>query len=239
MAIVLVGLDLETTGVDIEKSQPVQMASAFTVLREGSSSPLKVLFNSLCNPTVEIEPGAQEVHGISEDMVRYSPLPKTAAISMALAIGAAEVVGELYTISYNGKAFDLPILNRYDKRYYTHKHIDVFVLCLRELHHHGTKLTDLYRSYIGKEPDNAHDAAVDCILVLEVLVKYLEETGKTVQGLFEELDQPRAYAVFPFGKHKGKELDAVPSGYAVWCLKNFDNITPDLQLTLDYIAGKG
>lgn len=236
---VLVGLDIESTGVCIEKSEPVQIASAYSTLgANGEHSNPKVLFNGLCKPFGEIEPGAIDVHGVTLDHVKYSPSPRSVSKAMVLLIDEVKSVGNLYTVGYNSIAFDLPILSRYDLRYNHHKHIDVFTLCLRELHTYGTKLTELYESYVGKPADGAHDAAVDCLLVLEVLIKYFKETGKTAEELHLELSKPRAYAVFPFGKHVGKPLDAVPNGYAKWCLKNFSSVNPDLQLTLDYIASK-
>lgn len=234
---IIVGLDLETTGVDIAVDEPVQMAAIYVTLKAGVASVPKVLFNGYCNPSVPIHPEAQEIHGISPEMVRYSPTPKIAAVTMAMLIESAKNQGVLYTLGYNSGPFDIPILARYDKRFTQHKHIDLYTLTLRELHIHGTKLTDLYRVYCGKDPDNAHDAAADIFFTIEVLLKYLEESGKTVQALFEELSIPMVYTVFPFGKYKGKAVAVVPPSYAKWCLKNFDNIAPDLQMTLDFIAG--
>jgi len=235
-SVMLVGLDLETTGVCTAKDDPVQMAAVYVHLKSGVASDPKVLFNGYCNPSVPIHPDALEVHGISPEMVRFAPTPKVAAMTMAMLIDQAELQGDLYTVGYNSNSFDIPMLSRFDKRYVEHKHIDIYTLTLRELHSYGTKLTDLYREYCGKEPDNAHDAAADIFFTLEVMLKYLEESGKSTQQLFEELSKPMVYAVFPFGKYKGKPIGSVPASYAKWCLKNFDNVAPDLQLTLDFIA---
>jgi len=234
---VAVGIDLETTGVDINIDEPVQMAAVYVRLHEGVASDPKVLFNGYCNPSIPIHPDAQEVHGISPEMVRYAPTPKIVSKTMVMLIEQTKALGILYTVGYNSGPFDVPILTRYDKRYAEHLHVDLYTLTLRELHVYGTKLTDLYREYCGKEPDNAHDAAADIFFTLEILVKYLEQSGKTIHQLHEELSIPMVYTIFPFGKYKGKSIESVPASYAKWCLKNFDNIAPDLQLTLDFIAG--
>lgn len=234
--VILVGLDLETTGVDPSKDEPVQMAAVYVSLHKGVAQDPKVLFNGYCNPSVPIHPDAQDIHGISPEMVRYATTPKLAAKTMAMLIDQVSLHGELYTVGYNSNSFDLPMLLKYDKRYGEHKHIDIYTLVLRELYTFGTKLVDVYENYCGGTADNAHDAAADIFFTLDILLKYLELSGKTTQQLFEELSIPMVYTVFPFGKYKGRSVDSVPPSYARWCLKTFDNIAPDLQITLDYIA---
>jgi len=44
----------------------------------------------------------------------------------------------------------------------------------------------------------------------------------------------------PFGKHKGKPLNNVSTGYLRWCEDNFDNLDIDFQETVDvYVHKKG
>jgi len=235
----LVGIDLETTGVDPYKDEPVQMAAICVRLAEGVAPTPKVLFNGYCNPSIPIQKEAEGVHGISLEMVRFSPTPKVSAKTMGMLVAVAEKTHNVYTVGYNSGAFDIPMIGRFDPRFYHHKHIDIYTLCLRELHTYGMKLSELYESYVGKEAVDAHDAAADIFFTLEIALKYLEDSNESVADLHKRLEIPRIYSVFPFGKYKGKAVEAVPASYAKWCLKNFNNITPDLQITLEHIAGGG
>lgn len=233
---VLIGLDTETTGVNPAKDDPVQVALVSRIFAGGEVSTPCVLYNSMCQPSVSIDPEAEKIHGISEDMTRYSPSPSTAVKTMGILVKKAEVMGDVYTVGYNSTSFDIPLLSRFDSSFYTHKHIDVYTLCLRHLHSYGTTLTDLYTNYIGKEPENAHDAVVDILLTLEVLEKYLKQEDTTVVDVHNYLSTPMVYEVFPFGKYKGQPVGVVPASYAKWCLNNFDSVGPDLHLTLELIA---
>ena len=67
MSIVLIGLDLETTGVDPAKDEPVQAAAIYSTLREGEFSDPKVLFNGYCNPST---PYTSRGAGSTRDLTR-------------------------------------------------------------------------------------------------------------------------------------------------------------------------
>lgn len=45
--------------------------------------------------------------------------------------------------------------------------------------------------------------------------------------------------VMPFGKHKGKSLEDVPSGYLRWALENADIRQPELRLAIERIVNDG
>ena len=70
----IVAVDIETTGLDLKISQPVQLAAIVGATSGGKwTIPPEVVYNSYCNPTVEIEPEAQEVHQITKGSLRFSP----------------------------------------------------------------------------------------------------------------------------------------------------------------------
>lgn len=54
----------------------------------------------------------------------------------------------------------------------------------------------------------------------------------------EDFDLPaRRVIVIPFGKHKGKELNDVPTDYLMWVLANCTNINVILRNEIERILG--
>jgi len=232
-------LDTETTGLDTNVAEPVQIAcTAFMFVDSERISQSKIVFNSLCNPSVEIEEGAEDIHGISKDDVSMSPEPAVVAETVDLLIGQAETIGEVVIATYNGSAFDLPLVQRFCPKIVTYPHVDVFSLVMREMPDKFGKLTEVYERYLGKRGLNAHDAAADCLMTSAILRKYCEEKKVDPISVSEDLREPKAYKIFPFGKHAGKPIKQVPRSYVRWCLKNFDKISPDLKMTFETVLGK-
>lgn len=88
-------LDTETTGLD-----NAEICQLGIVLHDGT-----VLVNQLIKPTRPIQQGAQNVHGISNEMVDTMPTWKTVYPRLAPIFEAHDL------IIYN-KGYDLPILQR-------------------------------------------------------------------------------------------------------------------------------
>ena len=38
----------------------------------------------------------------------------------------------------------------------------------------------------------------------------------------------------PFGKHEGEEIEDLPTGYIVWCLKMLDDLDEEIEQDMDY-----
>ena len=68
--------DLETTGLDVSKERIVQLA-VVKINIDGS----KEEKNVIVNPTIPIPKEASDVHGITDEMVKYSPEFKQVAKS--------------------------------------------------------------------------------------------------------------------------------------------------------------
>ena len=69
---ILIGFDMETTGVSVTEDLPVQVS---LVLREHTNGHYLdyPLVNQLCCPGKPIDPGAVAVHGITDAMVADMP----------------------------------------------------------------------------------------------------------------------------------------------------------------------
>jgi len=237
---VIVTIDIETTGLDLVMDDPLQIA-AVGHLYNGESTTPQILMNSLCNPNAPIQDEALAIHKIGYDMVRFAPRPKAAVKTLEMVIRQAGVDGNVILCSYNGEQFDIPMLSRTGGSIHTYLHIDVYDLVLRHLAKkgHGRKLEEVYPSYVGGDASNSHDAAADCLMTAEILIKYCHESGKSPAEIVEELQVPTPYETFPWGKHEGKPLNKVPKGYVKWCQENFDSVSRDLDATFKAILGDG
>ena len=38
----------------------------------------------------------------------------------------------------------------------------------------------------------------------------------------------------PFGKHAGEEIEDLPTGYIVWCLKMLDDLDEEIEQDMDH-----
>ena len=100
----LVGLDTETTGVDVDEDRIV---SAAVVRRHGGASDVTTW---LLDPGVPIPPAATEVHGIGDADVRAHGRPPAAALEEIAAHLAGAVRAGEPLVAYNA-SFDLTLLD--------------------------------------------------------------------------------------------------------------------------------
>jgi len=228
----IISFDTETTGVDITKDRPVQIALV------QKSDPDRVLFNTFCNPLMEVEKGAVEVHGITPDKYEKAPDYMAAAWSLSLVL---EQLSGAVIVSYNGSVFDLPLINNVlGKDIFSNlQSLDLYSVVMRYFPGFKSfKLPNVYKQLIGEDAPNAHNAVSDCINCLTVLDKICIKTGKTPFSLAEELREPKPLLIMPFSKHhKGKMMNEVPKGFAKWLLdQNVDKpMQADIRLSMEMI----
>ncbi len=96
--------DLETTGANPDYCGIVEIAAIR--IRNGA---IEDEFSSLVNPGIPIEPGAQDVHQISENDIKDAP--RTAEIWEKF----LNFIGSDLLIAHNGFAFDFKILDRINR----------------------------------------------------------------------------------------------------------------------------
>lgn len=223
--------DLETTSVDPATTTPAQIC-----LMSEQDGVRRVLMNSLVRPGERIEPGAQKVHGISDAMVQSAS--DYVMVAWMAHLLCREMQPE-FLITYNGKLFDEPILDRClgSSVFSGTIHIDLLDAAYRyfpNLPSH--KLGRVYAELVGSQFENAHDACADVNATLDLLRAVCVKTGMTLDALAEDMATPKPFSLFPFGAHKGKLLQDVPRGWAIWALNSFKQMRPDLELSLRLIV---
>lgn len=247
---ILLSFDTETTSNEPRTTRVVQVAAIarkITPPMEGqhwydAPQSEEVLINTLCNPGVSISDSAREVHGISDEMVADKPRDVDALQVVTDYI--YENQDRIILAGQNVVTFDIPILWRVSGRDKIRVPvIDTLICATRTLPHAAThKLGDLITSLGLGSADGAHDALAD-IRMVERLVEYFGRgLDKTWAQLAEWCGTGRVLSVCHFGKHKGKRwgrakagenpADFVPYGYARFIADKFDDITPDMAVTL-------
>ena len=248
----LLFFDIESTGLNVASDRIVEI-SIVKVSPGGPGQPNDVEVKTRrINPTIPITPGAQAVHGISDEDVKDCPTFKQVAKSLAKLMEGCDIAG------YNSLKFDIPMLAEeflragVDFDFRKRKLVDV-----QNIFHKKEQRTlkAAYKFYCGQNLDNAHSAEADTMATYEVLeaqldryandeedplqndVAYLAKyscqnrlvdyAGRIILG---ENDEP----VFNFGKHKGRRVVDVlakePSYYS-WMMDGDFTLDTKQQLT--------
>lgn len=224
--------DLETTSVKVSETTPVQIC----LMSESKAEGRRTLMNTLVRPGELIPDEVIKIHGITNDMVRGAPDYAVVAWTAHLLHNSFQPE---YLVTFNGQTFDEPILDRCmgGKVFPGAKHIDVLSAAYRYLPGLPSyKLGGLYQELLGWPLENAHDASADVNATLDLLKAIRVRIGMTLEQLAADMETPKPFAVMPFGKFRGCLLRDVDKGWAIWALKNFDSIRPDLKLSLDMIV---
>lgn len=209
-------LDNETTSVDADAEI---CEIAFLQVDEN----LNVLweFESLVNPVGLISPSASGASGITNRMVESSP-------TIEQVVGAIDISEPITLIAHNCQ-FD----RRFVEPFWEIKDSCCTLRAARQLYPESPdhKLSTLrYFLELGVD-ETAHRAMGDVRVTYALLKAMLEDTGLALLEFIEEVNKPVEVTHIPFGKHKGKELTALPFGYVKWLL-SLDNLDSDLTTCL-------
>lgn len=219
----LVVLDVETTGVDVEKDRVISLA--WGKFEGGTNDAIQ---EYLFHPGMEIPPESTAVHGITNDDVAEAMPFFHWAKDFARQWAGCDVCG------FNARSFDLPVL----KREFEHAGVP--------WPFEGAKVVDPYRvynrmeprtlgaacrHYLGREIENAHEAAADVLHTVEVLMAQAERYGVTSIDDLAALERDPSWVdeggklrmlngvvVVNFGKWSGTPLSQVPESYLRWVL---------------------
>lgn len=98
--------DLETTGTDPAEDKIVEITLLLYTPQWGAEKPYRAMRGKVVDPEREIPESAAEVHGITTDDVRSAPPFRRVAGEVQ------SIVTDALLVTYNGRRFDVPILQR-------------------------------------------------------------------------------------------------------------------------------
>ncbi|MBM4117623.1 hypothetical protein FJ251_07730 [bacterium] len=159
--------DLETTGVDRERCEVVEVAAVR--VEDGREV---AHFATLLRPRGPIPPAATAVHGITDAMVAAAPPPGPALQ------GFLAFLGERDLVAHNGANYDYPILRRLAREQglaLPRNAIFDSLALARQLHPgEGNRLEDLVARY-GVRAEARHRALADCRALAAVFARLQAE----------------------------------------------------------------
>ena len=165
----LVALDLETTGLWIEKDKVIEIGMIRCDMEGNRTSYVKRV-----NPGILIPPPVSKLTGIQNEDVKDAPAFSAIADEVLAFIGDADFAG------FNVERFDLPLLERefFDigKRL-EWRHRTIYDAQKIYHIHEKRDLKAAYRFYCSKDLANAHSALGDSEATLEILGKQIQRYG--------------------------------------------------------------
>ena len=248
----LVCVDLEATGVWVERDRVVQIAVA-RICPDGTSTS----WSSLVNPQQPIPPAVTAIHGISDAMVASAPTFAQLAPTVAACLSDCDLAG------YNIERFDRRLLAAEFRRAGMEnptagaRVIDAYAIFVRQESRSLEAALRFYGVEEGLIDRQAHDASSDVTATVAVLVAQLDtypEVPKTVNELHAWL-YPRdpqwidadgklvwrdGIATVAFGTQAGTplvDLATTDRGFLEWVLrKNFSDEVK--TICRDALAGR-
>lgn len=176
----LVVLDLETTGVWVEKDRIIEIAM-IRLLPSGE----RETFHSRVNPLIPIPPAVQKLTGISDADVKEAPVFEDIARDVAAFLDGADLAG------FNVDKFDIPLLEReMNDAGVAFSSAGRKVYDAQKVFHLNEKrdLTAAYAFYCGKPLAGAHSALADTEATLEILSSQVERYSSG-SDVIDSLDQ--------------------------------------------------
>lgn len=172
----LVVLDLETTGVWLEKDKIIEIG----LIRYEPGAPAKKVYHRLVNPGMPIPTAVSELTGITDDAVKDKPRFREIAAQVMEFLGDADLAG------FNIERFDLPMLEReIGECGFCFEWRDRKVYDAQKIYHLNEKrdLTAAYDFYCQKKLEGAHSALADSEAVFEILEAQVKKYGQGASQL--------------------------------------------------------
>jgi len=233
----LVILDIETTGIWLEKDKIIEIA-----LIKSKPDQTRETFQTKVNPGMPIPPIVTKVTGITDKDVKDAPSFKKVAPRIMEFMGDADLGG------FNVERFDLVILKReLNEAGIGFEWQQRVIYDAQKVYHVNEKrnLAAAYQFYCGKELVGAHSAWVDTEATLEIIEKQVEQYGNGTDAIevlsqfkyeshFDYYDDEQKFCwwngkLYPmFGKYARRttleDLTEKDPGYLKWILnKDFSD----------------
>ncbi|MFA5250319.1 MAG: DUF3820 family protein [Parachlamydiales bacterium] len=212
---IFICLDCETTGLEASTDRIIEIAAVkFTFEKELGR------FETLVDPETPIPPSSQEIHHISDEMVKNKPKIAAVLPDFFKFLDRHPIIG-------HSIQFDLNILNQEALRARLSSPLEnpVSIDTLRLARLYGESPINslqMLREHFHIEPEGAHRAMSDVTVNIAVFKK-LSQKFKTLKELLERLQKPILMQCMPLGKHKGRKFKEIPTDYLEWAIrKDFD-----------------
>lgn len=214
----LVGLDTESTGVDIETDRIVSAA----VVACGGGLVTESL-TLLADPGVEIPAEASAVHGITNERARAEGLPAADVIAAVLIALESYLVDGRALCVMNSK-FDLSLLDREARRYGLvplQERVELLVVDAMVLDRHvdryrrGSRKLDALCAHYGAGLDDAHEAGSDALAACRLAYR-IGQRGEIVRRVRNADDgREKAVLVKEWSRVRG-DLPALHAAQVEW-----------------------
>jgi len=212
---VFICIDCESTGLDPLTDRIIEIAVVTFNFKQILNS-----FEALVDPEREIPRESEEIHNISQEMIRGKPKIAEILPQVLDLIGRHILVG-------HGIGFDISLIAQEAKRANIPTTISSrpYLDTLRMARLYGqspTNSLDQLRQHFNIKSEGAHRAMTDVIVNIEVF-KHLSKKFKSSSEIIRILQNPIKMKVMPLGKHKGRAFGEIPLEYLLWASKkNFD-----------------
>lgn len=221
--------DIESTGINPAADRIVELA-----IVKIDPNGKETRFRRLVNPEMPIPQEAQDIHGISNEMVQNAPTFKMIATEVLNFLANCDLAG------YNSNRFDIPMLVEECLRAGHPFRLDNRrLLDVQKIYHkmEPRTLSAAYQFYCQKSLENAHTADADVVATWEVLQAQIDRypnIGNTLDSILKFTGEDRIVDVgrrfiwkgeeiiFNFGKHRGKAVHVVlkqEPQYYDWMMK--------------------
>lgn len=228
----LIVVDLETTSADKKDCEIIEFGAAtFTNGNWVSNS-------KLFKPTEPIPPESSAVNGISNAMVAQEPHFMDAS-------NISELENDVELRVAHNVAFDKVVLESHGFKYDRDTWLCTYQLSKKLfsfIKDNSISRFDLpylrYALNLDCDHLSSHRAGDDCVVtgkLLCVLLDIMEECGiiqpdeSYLPQIVDFMDTPVILETVPFGKHKGKRFDEVPTDYWIWAVNNMDSLNEDSE----------
>lgn len=204
----LICLDCETTGLDTDNDEIIEIAVVKFSLEETGDS-----LDFLIDPKRPIPAESTAIHHITDDMVKGKPHIEDVLDEVTALIGKYPIMG-------HNVGFDIRIIEAALRRHNHSKSIMsntvIDTLRLARLYGESPKNSlEVLREHFNIPEEGAHRAMNDVVVNIKVFER-LCHGFKTTKDLVNRLSRPITMKAFPFGKYRGMFFREIPIDYLHW-----------------------